>query len=643
MRQPEFRSYIPNHGILLDLKSSGLFPSIAILILSASIWTILSRRQRLRSCASLTLLNQLRGPPSQSWLQGNYTHVFSNQGWDFHKMLADNYGSVVRIMGPLRVILVMSTFQYLHSPLFSYNEQSKQLYTFDPKAMYHIFIKVSTSSILMSISINESNDVNNQQGTVFQPHGVDTSAAIIFGKGLLSTAGESHRKQRKMLNPVFSIAHMRSMIPIFYDVVDQLRDALSRRVQGGPQEIDLLGWMARTALELIGQSGLGYSFDDMMDDVPKHRYSVIIKDFVPTLTELSFARFYVLPLLIKVLPKSVRVFLMNILPWRTLHNARDMANYMHDLAVQIYQEKKHALEEGDEAVLKQIGKGKDLLSILMKANMKADSEDKLEELELIGQVCLFLDCVVFFITHKNKITVSDVDVHIRSNGHHLDFTKSAMSRILHLLALHPVVQDKLRDEVVFALRECGGNHLSYDELMGLPYLDAICRETLRLYAPIPSVIRKSTEDTIVPFSQPVVGKDGKVVTEVFLPKGTTVFISILNANRNPDLWGPDALEWKPERWLSPLPEAVTKAEIPAVYSHLMTFIGGLFRSFRGFKFSQLEMKVVIAMLVENFKFSLAPEKEIFWQMSLITSPVVGDSDSENSDHPQLPLIVELAK
>ncbi|KAJ3829902.1 cytochrome P450 [Lentinula raphanica] len=460
MRQPEFRSYIPNHGILLDLKSSGLFPSIAILILSASIWTILSRRQRLRSCASLTLLNQLRGPPSQSWLQGNYTHVFSNQGWDFHKMLADNYGSVVRIMGPLR---------------------SKQLYTFDPKAMYHIFIK---------------------QGTVFQPHGVDTSAAIIFGKGLLSTAGESHRKQRKMLNPVFSIAHMRSMIPIFYDVVDQLRDALSRRVQGGPQEIDLLGWMARTALELIGQSGLGYSFDDMMDDVPKHRYSVIIKDFVPTLTELSFARFYVLPLLIKVLPKSVRVFLMNILPWRTLHNARDMANYMHDLAVQIYQEKKHALEEGDEAVLKQIGKGKDLLSILMKANMKADSEDKLEELELIGQMSTFIFAA-------------------------MDTTSSAMSRILHLLALHPVVQDKLRDEVIFALRECGGNHLSYDELMGLPYLDAICRETLRLYAPIPSVIRKSTEDTIVPFSQPVVGKDGKVVTEVFLPKGTTVLV--LNA------------------------------------------------------------------------------------------------------------------
>lgn len=81
-------------------------------------------------------------------------------------------------------------------------------------------------------------------------------------------------------------------------------------------------------------------------------------------------------------------------------------------------------------------------------------------------------------------------------------------------------------------------------------------------------------------------------------------------------------------------------------------------SFRGFKFSQLEMstyscfsvselfvyqasEVVIAMLVENFKFSPPLDKEIFWQMAGIASPVVvGGSDSM---HPQLPLIVEAVK
>lgn len=38
------------------------------------------------------------------------------------------------------------------------------------------------------------------------------------------------------------------------------------RVGGEEHEIDMLGWMGRTALELIGQGGLGYSFDPLVED-----------------------------------------------------------------------------------------------------------------------------------------------------------------------------------------------------------------------------------------------------------------------------------------------------------------------------------------------------------------------------------------
>lgn len=55
-----------------------------------------------------------------------------------------------------------------------------------------------------------------------------------------------------------------------------------------------------------------------------------------------------------------------------------------------------------------------------------------------------------------------------------------MARILHLLALHPSVQDKMRQEIIEARKERQGRKLSYDELVALPYLDAVCRETLRL-------------------------------------------------------------------------------------------------------------------------------------------------------------------
>ena len=89
-----------------------------------------------------------------------------------------------------------------------------------------------------------------------------------------------------MLNPVFSVNHMRNMLPLFYDlghkvcfvarkvnrvlslIRSQFRDAITARVSGGPQELDMLGWLGRVALELIGQGTLGYSFDPLLRDKP---------------------------------------------------------------------------------------------------------------------------------------------------------------------------------------------------------------------------------------------------------------------------------------------------------------------------------------------------------------------------------------
>lgn len=61
----------------------------------------------------------------------------------------------------------------------------------------------------------------------------------------------------------------------------------------------------------------------------------------------------------------------------------------------------------------------------------------------------------------------------------MDTTSSALSRILLLLSMNPSVQDKLREELVAARKEAGGD-LDYDALHELPYLEAVCRETLRV-------------------------------------------------------------------------------------------------------------------------------------------------------------------
>ena len=65
----------------------------------------------------------------------------------------------------------------------------------------------------------------------------------------------------------------------------------------------------------------------------------------------------------------------------------------------------------------------------------------------------------------------------------MDTTSNALSRILYVLAEHPSAQQKLREELIEAQ---GGDFadVAYDDLVKLPYLDAVCRETLRLHAPV---------------------------------------------------------------------------------------------------------------------------------------------------------------
>ena len=78
----------------------------------------------------------------------------------------------------------------------------------------------------------------------------------------------------------------------------------------------------------------------------------------------------------------------------------------------------------------------------------------------------------------------------------------------------------------------------------------------------------------MPLATPVTGLDGQSLSEVFVPNGTPIIISVININRSTKIWGPDAKEWKPERWLNPLPETVTNARVPGVYSNVLTFAGG---------------------------------------------------------------------
>ncbi|KAH7928032.1 cytochrome P450 [Leucogyrophana mollusca] len=538
---------------------SLLLQSILVAVVTFACWAI-------RRFVAKHPFDNLPGLQRESLWKGNFGQIFNPYGWEFHKMIREKYGPVSMFYG-----------------LFG----RKLLYVFDPKAMHHILVKDQY------VFEETSNFIETNK--------------LVFGNGLLSTLGDHHKKQRKMLNPVFSTSHMRHMVPIFREITATLRDVIANQVKDGPREINMLEWFTRTALELVGQSGLGYSFDSLKEGVV-NPYSVAVKNLIPGLFKIFIARQF-LPLVVKIGPASFRRFLVKITPWKALREIDSIVDIMDQTSTEVFRSKKLALEQGDEAVMQQVGQGKDIMSILLKANMAASEEDRLPESELLAQ----MTTLVFAA---------------------MDTTSGALARTFMTLAHHPEAQEKLRQEVKQARAEKGD--LDYDDLVNLPYLDAVCRETLRLYPPVTFVSRTTRKDIVLPFGNPIRGLDGEDMHDVLVPKDTTVIVSIIASNTNPEIWGEDALEWKPERWLAPLPPSVTDAGIPGVYSHLMTFIGGG-RACIGFKFSQLEMKVVLSTLIDCLKF--APSKEIVWTMGL-SAPKVKNSQEAKF---QLPLTVELVK
>jgi hypothetical protein len=72
---------------------------------------------------------------------------------------------------------------------------------------------------------------------------------------------------------------------------------------------------------------------------------------------------YLTPL-VRIGTPKFRRFILDLLPWKTLHQLRDISDVIHNTSVEIVNSKKQALEDGDDTVARQIGQGKDILSIL---------------------------------------------------------------------------------------------------------------------------------------------------------------------------------------------------------------------------------------------------------------------------------------
>ncbi len=86
----------------------------------------------------------------------------------------------------------------------------------------------------------------------------------------------------------------------------------------------------------------------------------------------------------------------------------------------------------------------------------------------------------------------------------------AMTWTLYALSQAHEVQCKLREELLSITTASP----TMDELAALPYLDAVVRESLRMYPPVATTLRMATRDDVLPVSEPVVDRYGKLQKEI---------------------------------------------------------------------------------------------------------------------------------
>eukprot|EP00980_Cylindrotheca_fusiformis_P002254 scaffold517_cov119-Cylindrotheca_fusiformis.AAC.37 len=130
-----------------------------------------------------------------------------------------------------------------------------------------------------------------------------------------------------------------------------------------------------------------------------------------------------------------------------------------------------------------------------------------------------------------------------------DTSAATLSWTLHLLSLYPSVQTKLANEISSVLEKAGmtagDSRIGKELFQKMPYLDAVIKESMRLYPVAPFVVRKLIGDIPV-FDDGKVAKPDPIAV---LPAGSLACIWIYGLHRNPLFWDKPE-EFVPERWMN---------------------------------------------------------------------------------------------
>lgn len=354
-------------------------------------------------------------------------------------------------------------------------------------------------------------------------------------QSLIAVNGKRWKEMRMIMSSTFTSGKMKAMHGLIKQSIDNLLHHMDSQIKKGSSDFNNKELYGDLTLGVISKCAFATDANPHQER-GKNIFLQNIEDFFrfPRIKLLLFA----------ALPDWMK----NKLNFSTIKSKP--LEFLAQLSKAILDQRREA-GEGSRHV--------DLLQLMMDAESKSENgpRDMLTDEEIIANIIIVL--IAGYDTTANLLTYAT-----------------------YLLALHPGVQKRLREEIVEAV-DADGGEIKYETIMGLKYLDAVVNETLRIYPPVIRVVRQAVED----YEFKSLGFK--------IQKDTKVMIPIYAVHHDEELH-PDSFKFNPERFM---PENKDKL-IP--YSFIPFHAGP--RNCIGARFALLEVKTAIASIL--MKYNLTP-------------------------------------
>ncbi|KAG8718906.1 hypothetical protein FRC09_011929 [Ceratobasidium sp. 395] len=320
-----------------------------------------------------TPLRHLDGPKNDNFIFGHFLKPLNEQSSDMYEKWAEKHGKTFRYRG------LIGTYQ---------------LYTMDMRAV---------NFIMSQPSVFDKGEVQRR------------SVARILGEGLLAADPDAHKRQRRIMNPSFGALQIRNLLPVFWGKSNQLRDIWLDMLGNSPEgaEIDVLAWLNRATLDVIGSAGFGYEFNSLQDG-GENELAKAFKEVFESDEEVTTM----------MLLQGLIKYFFGISTAKSRQIDASLES-MSRIGTEIIADKKAMLNRDvkEDAELQ----GRDLLTLLIKSNIAEETKgthdsQSMSEKEVLGQISTFL-----------------------AAGHETSGTTTAWA--LYALTKHPEVQTRLRREL----------------------------------------------------------------------------------------------------------------------------------------------------------------------------------------------------